>query len=276
MADWVAVSCDINDDPKVIAFARSLKIITDSAVARLVQLWGKVARHSIETGDLSTVDDDTLEVWAGWRGKRGIFAMEFRRTFATDGVINGWWNWNGRHLKAARLERERKRIARGHSAPVPPTSPGPSGGQSTGQGGGPEVDNTGPDRTRPTTPTALADSAPWQKLASRLVGVRENWQVEQWLNNLPASAKSEHWVHQFNAWLDGLGFPGGKCATPEGIVAVCRDWDGIADKALSPRFFRKCVLVAMRDAETPLGRPSGNDRETKTILAAGAFVKGAA
>ena len=89
MTNWIAVSVDLDDDPKVAALAADLGCHRDTAAMRLVRLWGRMARHAVETGDLSHVDGDTLEEWAGWRGKRGRFALAFRAAF-TDGagVVN--------------------------------------------------------------------------------------------------------------------------------------------------------------------------------------------
>lgn len=130
--DWVAVSVDVNDDPKVAAFAKALGVELDSAVARLVGLWGKMARHENVDGNLADVTDEVLERWAGWRGKTGRFAEEFRRRFTQGDVVNGWPEWNGKHIARAVAERERWLLRK-------------NGGVSAGDSSGDSAGDSGPD-----------------------------------------------------------------------------------------------------------------------------------
>lgn len=103
----------------------------------------------------------------------------------------------------------------------------------------------------------LQESERWQLLAARLVGVRENWHVERWLSELPATVRALDWVNTMLACLEGLGMPAGRPASVEALVATCRDWGAIEDRALKPKFFRKCVGSAMREvagrSETTMG-----------------------
>ena len=114
----------------------------------------------------------------------------------------------------------------------------------------------------------MDESDRWHTLAARLVGVRENWQVHDWLNALPATVRPLDWVNVMLAALDGIGIAESTPALPDDLVAVCRDWGGMTDKALQPRFFRRCVEAAMRDRTRTLRRgPAGESRTTADIIA---------
>lgn len=143
MTDWVAVSVDIHDDVKILAFAKDLGVTYEFAALRLIQVWGRLARHENEEGFVGDVDDPMLESWAGWRGKAGRFAKLFRERFTKDGRVNGWWNWNGRMLQRLKQERLRKRLERSV-----PGSGGESADNSAGRDRGRNSGNTGTSTRR--------------------------------------------------------------------------------------------------------------------------------
>jgi hypothetical protein len=166
--DWVAVSVDLTDDPKVAGFAKALGIELDSAVARLLALWGRMARHENVDGNLAEVPDDVLERWAGWRGKAGRFAEEFRRRFTRDDVVIGWVEWNGRHIARAVAERERWRNRQGPGGDSGGASTGDSIGGSTGGLRGTSTSTGTRTATKATTTTRAPDPAQAEAIAGRL------------------------------------------------------------------------------------------------------------
>ena len=263
MTDWVAVSVDLGDDPKVIAFGKYLRVPTDTAAMSLVRLWGRMARHEMETGDLTTVDDVTLEEWARWRGKRGRFAVAFRNRFTKEGTVNGWWSWNGRHLRRARLDREKKRKERGYDEPpelrqkvhdmsadspqtCPPTVPRLSDA-ITGTGTGITTNHTVTDRIS-VLMKRLPDTG----------GAR--WAVTEFLEKVPGG-RSDGWVPILSTCLDGLDLPGGRPCTAEQLATTCRDFLTKPPHEWTPKWFRTCVRALMRDA------PGNGERTTAAIIA---------
>ena len=65
---WIRVASDLADSPKIGALARELRVTRDSALARIIALWGWIARHA-PSGDLSKVHDAEIAQGAKWRGR---------------------------------------------------------------------------------------------------------------------------------------------------------------------------------------------------------------
>lgn len=80
----------------------------DVALACCIRVWSGVAQYRPD-GDISGVSDDLLERWAGWSGATGAFAPHFRAVFASDGVVKGWLERQGKLLERAKKDRERKK-----------------------------------------------------------------------------------------------------------------------------------------------------------------------
>jgi hypothetical protein len=65
------------------------------------------------SGDLSEVSDATLEMWALWRGKRGVFAKAFRLQLCdANGVVRSWEKHNGGPLRDAKASADRSKAWR--------------------------------------------------------------------------------------------------------------------------------------------------------------------
>lgn len=225
-------------------------------------------------GRIGEVTDTALESWAGWDGKRGRFAAVIRKWCALSpdpDMLRGW------HRNEAGLRKQRHDAARpdgrkGRENPprIPPKSRAGSAGDSGAKDGGNGDGYVNELQTTHPTAPELVESDRWQALAARLVGVRENWRVHDWLCALPAEVRPLDWVEIMLGCLDGMGLAGAKPARPEHLVAVCRDWGAIQDKALSPRFFRRCVETAMSEAAPKAlrrGRHQADTRSAEEIIA---------
>jgi hypothetical protein len=129
---WIRVAADIADSIKVRRFAQSCGVSAEAAVGLLVFVWGKVADKR-ETGEISDIPDNLLEEWARWRGDAGLFAKCFRETFASDGKIHDWHEYQGKLIEHRRKERERwhRRSSAGGS---PRAMPEPAGANGNGHG----------------------------------------------------------------------------------------------------------------------------------------------
>lgn len=267
MTNWIAVSVDLDDDPKVAALAAALGCHRDTAAMRLVRLWGRMARHHVEAGDLSHVDDDTLEEWAGWRGKRGRFAKEFRSAFMDEaGIVNGWWRWNGRLLRKARMERERKRRLQG--VDVPPERPAETPRKIRGS----SKDNTSTRPNHTTHHSAEGPPVPFASLVNRMAREPDRWAVTEFLEGLPAGEKPDAWAKFLGDCLEGLDLPGGRPATTEQVAAVCRDFRRMKPHQFTFKWFRTCLTAFIRDGEK--GAKATDTATDRTIRAAEAFARG--
>ena len=131
MRFWIRVNARLADDPEVIAFAVAILpklpvwVSVRTACGLLVTLWGHVVDEQ-EDGDLSGRDDVIVEAWAGWGGKRNLFAREFRQRFTENGQIRQWEEYQGKLIE--RRERDRTRKRGGKSAGIPQETPDASAG----------------------------------------------------------------------------------------------------------------------------------------------------
>lgn len=161
--DWFAKGSDVLTDPRTWAFAEALGVSVPTAAGHLDGIYGMLAKHGDEHGQLDTVPDAMLEHVALWRGAPGTFAAAFRTHYQdTNGTLHRWREWNGATIAHAKKGREKKRrqrdewrakaLAKGDSPnPRPEDSPEDKGRDwreyMTGQ------DMTGHDQLQvPTTP----------------------------------------------------------------------------------------------------------------------------
>lgn len=101
---------------KVTARAMTaLGIKRPAAVGHLVMFWGQAAQLAPD-GVLTNVDDELLEDWAGWKGKRGLFAAFIREHHLDpDGRPNEWHEYAGRLALQRQKWRDRQRTYRERS-----------------------------------------------------------------------------------------------------------------------------------------------------------------
>lgn len=126
MRFWIRVNARLVDDAEVQAFAAAilakqpLWLAVRATCGLLVALWGRVVDEQ-EDGNLTGRQDGILEEWAGWRGKAGLFAREFRARFVVDGHIREWTDYQGKLIE--RREKDRRRKRGGDSAGLPQETP---------------------------------------------------------------------------------------------------------------------------------------------------------
>lgn len=157
---WVRIDTGAKSDPKFGRVAKALKIRQREALGMFVAVLLELPTHARD-GDLADVDDDSLEAWAGWRGKAGEFAAQFRAEFMAGSVVRGWEKHNGAPIRQSDAEAERKRQARAKGPDVPPDVPRDGGQTEGGTGGSPFTvrDVTGRDGTeQPSSSTASKDA----------------------------------------------------------------------------------------------------------------------
>jgi hypothetical protein len=136
--NWIRIAVGITRDPRVIALSEAVGVSVPTATGHVVGLLTALPEGSV-SGDLSGVSDVTLEQWALWRGKRGVFAKAFRSQLCDEhGVVRSWAKYNGSKLGELAADRERKKEARrlakearlsaGLSGTCPPDTSRTSGG----------------------------------------------------------------------------------------------------------------------------------------------------
>jgi len=111
MADWIRVQKSVHDDPQVIAMAAELGISTAAAVGHLVALWIGMADHA-RHGTVDKIHSNVIESWARWNLADGAFAERFAVHFVRNGRVKNWEKYNGKPLRLAEIEAERKRAYR--------------------------------------------------------------------------------------------------------------------------------------------------------------------
>ena len=127
--NWIRIAVGIVDDPSVGALADAIGADEVKAAGHILAVLCQVPLHARD-GDLSEVTDRTLEQWGRWRGKRGRFAMAFRRELCdVNGVLRSWEKHNGAAIRESDAARERmsaaraaKRAAKASYKPRRPTS----------------------------------------------------------------------------------------------------------------------------------------------------------
>ena len=119
---WIRVASDLADSPKVGALSRELRVTRDSAFARMVTLWGWVARHA-PTGDLTSVPDSEVADGAKWRGRPERFVAGLQAAGLMDGrIIHDWDRMNGRSLaECARVKAWKEKRCLRRQTPEPVT-----------------------------------------------------------------------------------------------------------------------------------------------------------
>ena len=128
--DWIAVSVDLPDHPKVLSL--SVALGEERVEAYLIRLWaycGRLVSDGILRGDSAEI---SAEKACQWRGERGRLVSAMVETGWLDRVSDGlaihdWNDHAGRLIQKAEKERARKReeyqkaqkSLRGDSAEIP-------------------------------------------------------------------------------------------------------------------------------------------------------------
>jgi hypothetical protein len=107
--NWIRVAVGIGRDGSVGDLARACGVSRVTATGHYLLVLTALP-EACESGDLSSESDDTVEEWAQWRGKRGVFAQALRRYLCTEqGVMRSWEKYNGAALREANRAAERAR-----------------------------------------------------------------------------------------------------------------------------------------------------------------------
>lgn len=127
---WIRVRANLSKTrvaKKLAPLCTRVRSDTQKAAGVLQDFWSGASQFS-KDGFIRDEDDQTLEDWANWKGKPGVFANWVRtQHMDADGRINDWDEYMGvleskraRDRERKRLEREKKkeevaRTSRGHS-----------------------------------------------------------------------------------------------------------------------------------------------------------------
>lgn len=149
--NWIRIATGITRDPSVIALSEAVGVSVPTTTGHVVGVLTSLP-EGCPTGDLSGVSDATLEQWAMWRGRKGVFAAAFRAQLCDgQGVVRSWAKYNGSKLRELATDRERKKAAR-EAAKVQRMS------------GGNLPDNAGPSGpVRPLRDETRRDEQPYQQ-----------------------------------------------------------------------------------------------------------------
>lgn len=162
---WIRVNAKLANDPEVIAFALAILpkqpvwLAVRATCGLLCALWGTVVDEQ-EDGNVSTTrNDDVLELWAGWGGKRGVFATEFRARFVdADGTIREWSDYQGKLIERREHDRDRKRRQKAANTPLEPVND--SAGIPQEVGGSSSRNGNGNDQAFALAPTEQESKSP--------------------------------------------------------------------------------------------------------------------
>lgn len=274
---WLRWDTETRHHAVIGRLAEALKVKPAYALGHYFACCSGFGEHQTD-GDVRAVSDTTLEGWALWTGKRGVFARAFRALCVSDGsgrdplgVIRGWWR---QRAIVQKQERDRQRPPSRLRDEIPPTFPcGNLGGNQEI----PPGESQGGRRTEDgyehgTTPSGLP-----ARLQTRLLGCRGRVIVLEFLEKLPAGQSPDAWAGALLGCLDGMGLAQGRAATVDDLAAACADYlatpgiswglphfrafvDRIVSKRLRP--------VRSREMQLPQGR------QAREIEAAARFAAG--
>lgn len=110
--NWIRIATKMKGDPRVGAIAADCKIRIEHAVGLVACTLMEFPDHA-RNGDIGAVPDVVLEQWALWSGKAGVFATAFRTHLCDEtGAVRSWEKHNGKAMRKAESDIERKRLAR--------------------------------------------------------------------------------------------------------------------------------------------------------------------
>lgn len=148
---WIRVRAHLSKTrvaKKLAPLCKRVHSETQLASGVLQDFWSGASQFS-KDGFIRDEDDQTLEDWANWKGKPGIFAAWVReKHMDADGRINDWDEYMGVLETKRAKDRERKRIEREKKKTA--LSNGTSRGQSEGRHADSPVDAPRDVRTHDT------------------------------------------------------------------------------------------------------------------------------
>ena len=120
--NWIAVDCEIAEDPKTRAVCRLAAVPTNEGVGAVVRVFGKM-RHKAKRGSLALFDSETINAWAGYHDAHP-FAAAFVAQFC-DGKrkVISWMRYNGKMIAKGEKDvvrmrnyRKKKDLERQHGS----------------------------------------------------------------------------------------------------------------------------------------------------------------
>lgn len=117
---WIRLDTDFADHDIIGRMAEALRIDPDRAAMSLIRVWCRFADHQ-PNGNALAITDTTLEDWAKWRGRRGVFAAAFRAHGVDDGgAVRGWWRQESLLRHQAEKRKHRRKTG---TEPAPVSGP---------------------------------------------------------------------------------------------------------------------------------------------------------
>ncbi len=164
--NWIRIARGMKDDPRIFTLAAACKVRPAEAVGLIVNVLVELPDHARD-GDLSGVPAGTVEAWARWHGRPGIFDAAFRKSLCENEKVRSWEKHNGPAVRALEAAKQRSKDWRERKEKRPPnaertanathtervTSPEPNASRS------PLQDNTRQYKTGLQTHTTTAREA---------------------------------------------------------------------------------------------------------------------
>ena len=173
---WFRMHANIADKPVVWRLSAALHISQAKAVGHLAMFWGKVSQHAPH-GHVAELPDTQLEAWAGWEGKKGVFAKWLRADHLTDGIVNEYEEYSGKLEERRQRDRDRKaaaKAAQGENG-IPPERRRNSSGKDAESGKNSSVrnetirnDTKGEQQTPTPSGRTRGKPAPWMAEINRV------------------------------------------------------------------------------------------------------------
>jgi hypothetical protein len=231
LMEWVAIAVNIARDPAVHRLAAALRVRVPEVVGLLTLTFAEMSQHAPD-GRVGDVPDTLLESWAGWHGKRSLFAIGFRAELCDQsGLVTAWEKYNGANIRRAKAARERTRAwrDRNDAKPSAGSAPHTGAGTHTATRTGTHTEGVSVCRTEQDS-TEQDSTEPDYSLTEHGAGAKADAEValrtamgdqigpiEQFLGARPARSRSS-WYPEF---LRIIGPSTG--VTPADLAGACSD-----------------------------------------------------
>ena len=240
---WIRVDASAPRDPKMGLLADELQIPVAYAFGMVESVWCAMAEHALD-GSLAGVSATTLEKWAGWEGKRGLFSKSFRSTFVNEAEdVPGWTDRQGKLIERAERDKKRKKPV-GSAVEIPEPI----------QGNSEEIPG---DFQGDSTPTVRNGTEHLTTHTQRVRDLLSEEDKPHFDRLLAVVSDPETWASEMGAMLDGM--VGHHHATPPQIGRVLRDIsaNGTAKNA-TMKMFRVYVESAIAEDKKPQTKTQNN------------------
>jgi hypothetical protein len=242
-----------------------------------VRLWSAVAEHCPE-GNIADVPDVALEDWVKWPWQRSRFAVEFRRLFAPDGIINAWCKHSGAALEKAERDRQRlntqyesSRNSRARKPRNSQESRASLAGNGTVRN---ETENSPPPPPPARVEPVVRDVRPALRILELPAGLRAEpaeAAVRALLAALPPGSRPESWLASIQGTRSGLGMPSMTAAEPADIAVGLSEYLTAPSRDFNARHIPTFIARARAGRLKPPPRlPSATADDDETFAAVAA------